>query len=166
MNKALEKSPNNQEFLVQRSNIFVDIKDYQRAIDDLSVALDKKPNDPQIYYKRGLAYYKNKEFKMCIKDLYKSFENKPFHTYEADIHYHLGISYANLEYFDKAIEPLSKVIDRSLLLLLQAHSMQKYEAQYIHERAKCYLLVNENQKALDDFNEVIGMQVDYLNSLK
>ena len=74
------------------------------------MALDKKPNDPQIYYRRGLALYKNKEFKKCIQDLYKSFENKPFHSYIPDIHYHLGISYANLEHFDKAIEPLSNAI--------------------------------------------------------
>lgn len=50
-------------------------------------------------------------FKMCIRDLYKSFENKPFSTYEADIHYHLGISFANLEFFEKAIEPLSRAIE-------------------------------------------------------
>ena len=48
-------------------------------------------------------------YKKCIKDLYKSFENKPFATYEADIHYHLGIAFANLEFFEKAIEPLSRV---------------------------------------------------------
>ena len=46
LNKALEKSPNNNEFLVQRSNIYVDIKNYQKAIEDLSLALEKKPNDP------------------------------------------------------------------------------------------------------------------------
>ena len=84
---------------------------------------------------------------MCIRDLYKSFENKPFSTYEADIHYHLGISFANLEFFEKAIEPLSRAIE-----------LQKYEPCYVHERAKCYLLVGENQKALNDYNEVIKMQ--------
>lgn len=32
-------------------------------------------------------------------------------SYEADIHYHLGISHANLEMFDKAISPLTKAIE-------------------------------------------------------
>ena len=45
----------------------------------------------------------------AIKDLLKAIENKPYPTYEADIHYHLGIAYSNLEFFDKSIEPLSKV---------------------------------------------------------
>jgi len=39
LNTALEKSPNNEEFLVQRSNIYVDTKQYIRAIDDLTMTL-------------------------------------------------------------------------------------------------------------------------------
>lgn len=49
--------------------------------------------------------------------------------------------------FDKAIEPLTNAID-----------LQKYEPAYIHERAKCFLLVGENQLALEDFDKVIEMQ--------
>jgi len=36
-------------------------------------------------------------------------QNKPFSSYEADIHYHLGISLANLELFEFAVAPLTKV---------------------------------------------------------
>ena len=32
LNKALEKSPNNHEFLIQRSNIFIDKKEFVKAI--------------------------------------------------------------------------------------------------------------------------------------
>ena len=65
-----------------------------------------------------------------MKDLYRSLENKPFSTYEPDIHYHLGISFANLELFEKAIEPLTRAIELS-----------KIEPSYMHERAKCFLLI-------------------------
>lgn len=41
----------------------------------------------------------NKEFTKAIKDLNESFKNNPFPSYLADIYYHLGISYANLEMF-------------------------------------------------------------------
>ena len=61
----------------------------------------------------------------------------------------MGIAFANLEFFDKAIEPLSRAIDLS-----------KFEPCYIHERAKCYLLVGQNEKALKDYNEVIRMQTN------
>jgi tetratricopeptide (TPR) repeat protein len=74
----------------------------------------------------------NQEYVKAIKDLYKSFDNGPYPSYVADIYYHLGISYANLNMFAQSIEPLSKAIELS-----------KYEACYIHERAKCYLLTGK-----------------------
>ena len=49
--------------------------------------------------------------------------------------------------YEQAITPLTKAI-----------SFHKYEACYVHERAKCYLLINEFQKALDDFNTVLNLQ--------
>lgn len=106
----------------------------------MTTALSTKPTDPRILYKRGLAFFKNREFKKAVKDLYESLDNHPFETYEADIYYHLGISYANLEMFEKSIPPLSKSIELSY-----------NEACYIHERAKSYLLTDQYKKALDDY---------------
>lgn len=96
LNEALKRDKKNEEFLIERSNIYVDTKNYQKAIEDLTTALASKSTDPRILYKRGLAYFKNKEFKKAVKDLYESLDNHPFETYEADIYYHLGIAYANL----------------------------------------------------------------------
>lgn len=62
--------------------------------------------------------------------MYSSLENHPFASYEADIHYHIGIAFANLELFHKSIEPLTKAIE-----------LTKSEACYFHERAKCFLLI-------------------------
>jgi hypothetical protein len=45
---------------MERSNIYVDIGHYPKAIDDLTNALTTKFTDPKILYKRGLAYYQNK----------------------------------------------------------------------------------------------------------
>ncbi len=60
LNEALKRDAKNEDFLIERSNIYVDIKQYPKAIDDLTVALNSKQNDPRILYKRGLAFYKNK----------------------------------------------------------------------------------------------------------
>lgn len=102
---------NNYEFLVQRSNIYVNMKNYDKAIENLTKALSIKGDDAQILYKRGLAYYKNKNYKNCIKDMFNSLQHSPFIAYQCDIYYHLGISFANLEMYDKSIEPLSKVFN-------------------------------------------------------
>lgn len=88
----------------------------------------------------------NEEYLKAIKDLYKSYENGPSITYESDIHYHLGISYANMELYEQAIEPLTKAIQ-----------LMKTEACYIHERAKCYLLVDQYELSVKDFDRVIEL---------
>ena len=36
-------------------------------------------------------------------------QNEPFASYEPDIYYHIGLSYANLEEFNLAIEPFTRV---------------------------------------------------------
>jgi hypothetical protein len=46
--------------LIERSNIYVDTKNYPKAIEDLTTALTSKPTDPRILYKRGLAFFKNR----------------------------------------------------------------------------------------------------------
>lgn len=58
---------------MQRSNIFLEINEHQKAIDDLTKALEEKPLSPIICYRRGLAFYKNKQFEDAIKDLYRAF---------------------------------------------------------------------------------------------
>ncbi len=132
---------------MERSNIYVDSKEFVKAIDDLTDALSRQPDNPKLLYKRGLAYYKNKEFKKAIRDLYESVEKNPFETYEADIHYHLGISYSNLEKPEMSIKPLSKAIEL-------AHN----EPAFIHERAKSYLLTGNLEDSLHDYDQVIQLQ--------
>lgn len=60
LNQALKRQAKNEQFLMERSNIYVDIGHYPKAIDDLTNALTTKFTDPKILYKRGLAYYQNK----------------------------------------------------------------------------------------------------------
>ena len=60
-------------------------------------------------YKLGLSYYAFNKFKKCIKTLKQALMNKPYLTYEADIYYHIGLSYCNLEKFEKSIYPYSRV---------------------------------------------------------
>ncbi len=97
-NEALKQDRHNIEFLIQRSNIYVDIKEYANAIEDLSFALSQKPSDPQILYRRGIAYFKHNEFKKAIQDLLAALGNHPYETYIADIYYHLGIAHSYLEF--------------------------------------------------------------------
>ena len=61
-----------------------------------------------------------------------------------NIYYHIGISFAWIEKYHRAIEPLSKAIENS-----------KDDMRYYHERAKCFVLNKMYQNALEDFNVVL-----------
>lgn len=95
-NISLEKEPRNEEFLIQRSRIYLELNEYEKGITDLSHALAVNDRNPLVYYRRGLAYYKNREYPAAIRDLEKSLRFDPSRNIQADIHYHIGIAYANL----------------------------------------------------------------------
>lgn len=95
VNIALEKMPNNQDFLIQRSMVNLEIGQNHKGVQDLTKALSVNNKNPLIYYKRGLCYYKNKQFESAIEDLKKSLQYSPSEQIEHDIYYLIGVSYAN-----------------------------------------------------------------------
>ena len=56
------------------------------------------------------------------------------------------MGFASLDMFEHAIEPFSKVIEE-----------KPGEPVYVHERAKCYLVIKEFKKSLEDFNFVLSI---------
>ena len=70
--------------------------------------------------------------------------NKPFFSYEADIYYHIGLAYCNVEKFEKAIYPFSKCIE-----------LNPSEITFLHERAKAYQMIEDHEKAVADFDLLI-----------
>lgn len=132
---------------MQRSMLYLTEKKYKETIDDLSEALKNRPNDPSLLYKRGEALYLNKEFRQALENLEAALAHGPEASYEPDIHYHIGLSYANLEEFEYSISPFSRAIDLCPL-----------EAVYYHERAKAYLLTEEYEMSVADYDKVIELQ--------
>jgi len=129
MDMALKKDSKDAVFYIRRSDLYVEIKKYEQSIVDLTQALDITPEDAMVFYKRGLSYYFSKKYKNAIQDFKDSLKHGAHESYEPDLHYHVGIAYSNLESFEDAIEPLSRAI-----------KLCPYEAVYMHERAKAYLL--------------------------
>lgn len=144
---AVEKEPENPEFLLQRSILHMTQRRFGEAIKDLTQSLSYEPTDPFMLYKRGVARYHSKQFEPALQDLLGSLQNQPDESYQPDIHYHVGLCYANLDEYENSIGPYSRALD-----------MLPFEAVYYHERAKAYLLTEEYELALEDFNRVIEMQ--------
>mmetsp|Transcript_10438 Transcript_10438/g.8974 ORF Transcript_10438/g.8974 Transcript_10438/m.8974 type:complete len:289 (+) Transcript_10438:148-1014(+) len=147
MDLAIQKDNKQELFYIRRSDLFYEMGNFAASIADLSQAQELDPSDPVILYKRGLSHYASKKYKHAIRDFKNSLQNNPHESYEPDLHYHIGISFANLENFENAIEPLSKGI-----------RLRPYEAVYLHERAKAYLLTGKFEMALKDYDEVIKYQ--------
>lgn len=126
------------------------MKDYKQAIADLEKALvvNSKVPSPKIWYRIGLTYYADGKYKKCIKTLKEALRNtrdvKEEVTYEADIFYHLGLSYCRLQKFEKSIYPFSQCVDKN-----------QADIRYIHERAKAHQMIDMHEEAVKDFDEVI-----------
>lgn len=166
MNEAIEKDPQNVEFLMNRAQWYFELENYTDSIEDLERCLGIDEFDTQVLYKLGLSYYAFEKYKKSIKTLkralkykvnitgtdsrskedYKAIKEGKHLSYEPDIYYHIGIGYCNLEKFVDAIYPFTKAIE-----------MEPNNVKYIHERAKAYQMIEEHESALKDFSDVIQM---------
>ena len=126
-NSAIEKEPDNVEFLKNRAQCYFNMERFDEATADLAKASNASPADSQILYKQGLTYFAYKKYKKCIKTMKEALKYQPHMTYEADIYYHLGLAYCRLEKFEKSIFPFTKCVERI-----------PSDLRYIHERAKAF----------------------------
>ena len=141
---AIEQDPSNTEFLMHRAQCYYDLGQFDRSIEDLNTALNITQDDAQLYYRLGLSQYADEDYKACVRSLKQSLICRPFISYESDIYYHIGLSYCNVEKFEKSIFPFSRCIE-----------MIPSEIRYIHERAKAYQMIEDHEKAVADFDTVI-----------
>lgn len=124
----------------------MELRHFQRAIQDLTAALKLNQRNPLVYYRRGLAHYHNQDYPSAIRDLETALLHNPRTNLQPDIHYHIGIAHAHLEHFADALEPLASAIQLDP------------QPKYYHERAKCHLLLENHAPALQDLNKVIQQQ--------
>ena len=74
LTKAITLSPQNAYVYYNRGNLYVQRKDYQRAIDDYTQALSLDSNMAEAYYNRGLALVESGKVSDGIDDLSKAGE--------------------------------------------------------------------------------------------
>jgi len=146
LSKACELSES-AEVWCNRAQCWFEQGLYDRADTDLCRALVYDPNDAQIYYKRGITRYGQKEYENAILDLKEALRLDAYSTTVPDIHYHLGISYSNLNRNAPAVESFTDAIE-----------LMPERVHYYHERAKCLQLLGEHEKAVDDFTRVLQWQ--------
>lgn len=169
----------------ERGNVYLDEKEYDKAIADYTEAISQNPNDPDAFYDRGLAYLDKGDFDNSIKDSTISIDkkreadayNNRGYAYfnkgenklaEADyneainldptyvtVYFNRGLLYDKKGDYDKAIKDYSTIIDK-----IKPDTV--YYAYY--DRANDYYLLGNASQAIDDLNTAIKLKSDYADA--
>jgi len=105
--EAIQMEPRNTDFLQHRAQCYYDLGEHDSSIADLQNGLKINREDSQLFYKLGLSYYADEKYKQCVRQLKAALMNGPFMTYSADVYYHIGLAYCNVEKFEKSIFPFT-----------------------------------------------------------
>ncbi|MAX81496.1 MAG: hypothetical protein CL843_15150 [Crocinitomicaceae bacterium] len=141
------------EFLKQKNNLYLyawrartynQLKEFEKAILDLSKAIEIDPNNALAYHNRGNVYYHLKEFEKAIQDYNKAIEIDPN---DASAYYNRGVSYSDLKEFEKAIQDYSKAME-----------INPNDASVYYNRGNAYYHLNEFEKAIQDYSK--AMEID------
>lgn len=120
-NQAIAREPNNPLLYWDRSCLFSDIQQFDRAIADLDLAIKLTPTNPILWANRGILYYKLLDLAQAFLDLTKSLALDPA---SADVYANRAIVLIGLERFAEARFDLDKAIqlapENSILLRLRA----------------------------------------------
>mmetsp|Transcript_42841 Transcript_42841/g.126936 ORF Transcript_42841/g.126936 Transcript_42841/m.126936 type:complete len:698 (-) Transcript_42841:3-2096(-) len=144
---AIEADPAQTQYLSNRAQCLFEQGLYDRAEIDLCKAIQLDGRDADLLYKRGITRYAQRRYSEAIADLKAALAFQPEPDHEADICYHLGVSYANLGKHSLAVDQYDT-----------ANMRAPGRPHYLHERAKSLQVVEEHEKALRDFTQVIDMQ--------
>lgn len=107
-------------------------------------ALDLDSTNWGVYFNRGLLYFQNKEFNDAIVDFNKCTKQNPkWHQAWGN----LGAAYINLQNYEMADSCLTEAID-----------LKKDFANGYQNRAKLYVLMKNETKALQDYGSFLNLQ--------
>lgn len=108
--KAIEMKSDYAEAYLERASTYSDLKQYDKAIQDATIALSLKLKDPidviYAHYTRGYSYYFLKKYSKAIEDFSKLLKKQKFD----DAYYFRGKSYFSLKSYNKAIKDMNLYI--------------------------------------------------------
>jgi len=140
----LNADPDNRKSLLKKGNVYVELKDYEKALKEYNKAIKLFPNDPECLLYRGYMYLHNtKEYEKAIADFSQCIEidsaYRPAYSRSGD-------AYLELENYDKALADFTKAID-----------LDKDNAERYDYRANCYVEMEDYTNALKDYDKAIDL---------
>ncbi len=109
-NDALEVDANSREGLLQRSMVYVKLRDYPKAINDISTLILNNPDDPLLYIQRGKYYQEFTQHQNAINDFNRALL---IDDQNADALYQRAWSYEQVANYQAAIKDYEKLTSLS-----------------------------------------------------
>jgi tetratricopeptide (TPR) repeat protein len=138
----LNADSDNKKALLKKGDIYIELKDYIKALKEYNKAIKLYPNDPNCFNYRGNMYsHDTKEYKKAIADFSHCIEIDstywPAYSNRAD-------TYLELVNYEKALEDYTSAID-----------LDKENPERYIDRSDCYVYLNDYDNALFDRTKAI-----------
>lgn len=131
-----------------RGRAYVELKDYEKAIDDFDHAINIDPKNADAYLHRGHAYLQSLEFKLAVEDYAKAVELNP-----RDDSFHHQLGYALMF---KAVLDDNKAEGMWLAIksFTRALELNPANSETLELRAKAYLQIEDYDSAIADYKKM------------
>jgi tetratricopeptide (TPR) repeat protein len=178
--KAIAKNPEDQKSRLKIAKMFLYIRKYQNAFEQINIVLRKNPYEPEAYFLKGMIYKDTKDTGKAISSFQSALSASPEYR---DAFIQLGLLYSDkkdpiaLKYFDNALH-LDSIdifpIFAKGVFYQKTGNLQLAKEEYRHCIFRNqhfidayfnmgYILLHEDsvQKALRHYN--MAIQMDYAN---
>jgi tetratricopeptide (TPR) repeat protein len=132
------------------SSTFIEIGEFEKAIDACNETLKIDPNLAVVYIYRGIAYAELKQHERAIEDYSKAIELNPNLV---DAYTNRGTAYARLNQHEQAIEDYNKTLE-----------LNPSFAEAYNNRGTAYDRLNQHERAIEDYNKAIELNPNYANA--
>lgn len=121
-------------------------RDFPRAIAAYDYLVQADPQNSDYYFLSGNLHFDSHQFDLALSGFSKAIEIHP--TF--NLYYNRGLTYGNLQQYDKAIEDYVKAL-----------TFNAKDPSVYYYRGNSYLLLGEYKKAINDFNKAISLKPEF-----
>lgn len=140
----------NLNTIYARANSFLEIDDFQSAVNDYTIIIDESPTFSSIYFDRAYAYLRLENYVEAKKDLESQLQYDP-----KDFK-----SLANLVGVKKELGLYESAIKDYDKILVEFPNQDDLHKIY-NNRANLYLKIKNYSKAFEDINKAVEIKNDY-----
>ncbi|BAY27918.1 hypothetical protein NIES2100_77450 [Calothrix sp. NIES-2100] len=123
---------------------YLNLKDYERAIENYNIAIQIHPHNSLLYCDRGNAYFYLKEYNKAIADYTQAIQINPNYGLAYS---NRGLAYLNLKEYHKSIADYTQAI--------QINPNNDYAFNAYCNRGNAYRTLKEYHKAIADYTQAI-----------